>query len=72
MRWFVSRFVNQTSKWQPRVCNILFHLPYSLEEPCDCQHVCKWPPRGGTGPPIILQKDLEEQRAVPDISSSAT
>ena len=44
MIWFLSRYLRGPSA--PEFCNVFFHIPHSLNFPCDCNRQCKWPPRG--------------------------
>ena len=49
MRLIISRAIRQYKKEQlPYTCYAAQHLPYSLNDTCDCKKKCKFPPRGNS------------------------
>lgn len=62
MLWLLTR----TKRWSqaPRICNVMFHLPESLDSACDCKTLCKWPPRGGPpgAAPMNLQISIFQEK----------
>lgn len=68
MRWIVSWFARRREGdlLLPEVCNVLYHVPSSLKEECDCVHFCKWGgghPGGGEGEitPFQIRTYVEEE-----------
>ena len=67
MRLLISKIIRMYKKEQmPYSCYASQHLPYSLQDKCDCKKICKFPPRGNTP----LSTPINMQTAMPFYCSS--
>lgn len=57
MRLYISKICRLFSKEQlPSTCYAYQWLPESLQQICDCEKFCKFPPKGNATIPILNYK----------------
>ena len=72
MKLIITRFLRRINNNLPNTCYANFYLPHSLEEECDCDIFCKFPPKGNTGillDKLILNNDTYYNENLPQMST---
>ena len=67
MRLLLSKFLRNYSKnYPPYTCYAGLYMPQAINETCDCETFCKFPPKGNTGiPNLELLQDNPDHKPNP-------